>query len=1448
MSGLHLASTAAAVVFLLSLPIKLSSLRGAPISSPLGWLGPLKTVFGIFLAIILALNWIQVYISDIPLQRSFLVSLLTSSLASMGLSLLYSRQNYRLCKRSHLSTLYLLAVTLDDGIYLTMPSGTGRFGVLAKASPTILVRFGGHLVLLTLECITDYLYLSLRGRNRNQSPDEMHGLLSRILFSWMIPILRRGYSNILTNRDLPPLSRAMKPYLTRRQILQAWSKRGLPISPQPSVLVRLLGLFKSWAGKDLLLVLIQCLGAHLFTPVLPRLFLILFRYSQPTLIKKSIKYVSAYQSETDGYGYWLILSAVTIYLGLAVSTAIYNHSINQLKLMTKSSLVGLIHDKTMKLSSNHDAGQGTTLMSTDADSLEGIAEMGHETWAQAIEVLIGTILLARGVGWIWPLPLFLIYLCSHMSQFVAKHLPPRQKAWNKATQNRIEATSSILSAMKAVKTEGFQYILMRRIQDLRREELWIASKLRWVIVYNNACANALGIFSPALTLALFAVLFTSHSHTLDTGTAFTTIAILGMITHPANMIMTIVPRVAGAFAGLDRIQTFLLQPSLQDSRRTLPGADAHRPPGPSTYSGSMVSGLAIQVEKLQIGHEPIILQDVNLRVAVGSLTIIAGPTGSGKSVLLRAVLGEVVPVSGVILVSTRRISYCSQRPWLPSGNIQKVICGPNCQFDQTRYNEVISMCCLRHDLDSLPDGDQTQIGSRGLNLSGGQRQRVALARALFAQCDIVLLDDTFSGLDGDTERTIFNNLLGALGFLRRLKTTVILASNSSQYFHLADRIVLLGNHSVIDQGQWPDIKSKAASSINKTLTGSRDKVALSTNFDKLSRQILTTNDNEADLSRNTGDSELYKYYFGFVGVVNMSILVACTAAYGFFITIPQYWLQLWTEAGHGHTGLYTCGFLLISFFSWLSTSIQMWSIVIRLAPQSATGIHQRLLCIVTKAPLTYFSRTENGSILNRFSQDIQLIDKQLPLALQTVVTQIFKLLMQVILLYISQKWLIVSFPVCAFIVYAVQKIYLRSSRQLRFLELHSRAAVFSSFLESVEGLETIRSFGWSQSVIERNIQVVDIAQRPEYLLLCLQRWLNIVLDVLAACVASGVVALAVSLRGTVTGAQIGIALNIMLLANTTLLKLVENWTTLETSLGAISRIKMLEDSTEPEGRDIINLEPTENWPSMGRIDIENISASYHPGPLSLQDISLNIPAGQKLVVCGRTGSGKSTLLLSLLRLLELQSGKIEVDGVNIKGVCLGTLREKCFVTVAQDLFLLSHESLRFNLDPSASAENDVITNALTRTGLLQHFMPSGMSDQETASSLEAHGYGTYSMLDQRMSSFQELSAGQCQLLILCRAIIKVHLLRRHGIRPVILLDEVTSFLDSATERTIYRMIDDEFSSKGHTVIVVAHRLGALEQYMVPGRDAVALVSDGRLVEIIHDVRLSTFKHNIGQNE
>lgn len=118
------------------------------------------------------------------------------------------------------------------------------------------------------------------------------------------------------------------------------------------------------------------------------------------------------------------------------------------------------------------------------------------------------------------------------------------------------------------------------------------------------------------------------------------------------------------------------------------------------------------------------------------------------------------------------------------------------------------------------------------------------------------------------------------------------------------------------------------------------------------------------------------------------------------------------------------------------------------------------------------------------------------------------------------------------------------------------------------------------------------AQRPEFLLLCLQRWLNIVLDLLAATVATGVVAAAVAYRGRMTGAQVGSALNIMLVTNTTLLRLVENWTTLEISLGAIARLRTLEKMTPFEGGETWKLEPAESWPSRGDVEFKNITVSY----------------------------------------------------------------------------------------------------------------------------------------------------------------------------------------------------------------------------------------------------------------
>ena len=225
----------------------------------------------------------------------------------------------------------------------------------------------------------------------------------------------------------------------------------------------------------------------------------------------------------------------------------------------------------------------------------------------------------------------------------------------------------------------------------------------------------------------------AHGINLDTETAFTTMAILSMVTHPANMVMTIIPRAVAAFAGFERIQSFLLRPSLQDNRGTLPRPTLSKLAWDPS-SGHLTSpSPAVQIHQLRIGRKEIILENINIEVRAKSLTIISGPTGCGKSTLLRAIIGEVVPAGGSITLSKRQIAYCAQRPWLPRGTIKEIIYGAKdidgatTQDQEKWYNTVTNICCLTHDFDSLPERDQTQIGSRGLNLSGGQRQRVVCA-------------------------------------------------------------------------------------------------------------------------------------------------------------------------------------------------------------------------------------------------------------------------------------------------------------------------------------------------------------------------------------------------------------------------------------------------------------------------------------------------------------------------------------------------------------------------------------------------------------------------------------------------------------------------------------------------------------------------------------------------
>jgi ABC-type multidrug transport system fused ATPase/permease subunit len=219
-----------------------------------------------------------------------------------------------------------------------------------------------------------------------------------------------------------------------------------------------------------------------------------------------------------------------------------------------------------------------------------------------------------------------------------------------------------------------------------------------------------------VTFVIFVVVASFNGQSLDTETAFTTTAVLGLVTHPANMIMSIIPQAVGSLAAFERIQDYLLQKPRND-KRIVSNTVENNP------SGSLP---AICIKSMTIRAHPStapIIEDVSLTISSGSVVFCSGPSGSGKTMLIKSLLGEVAPAGGKISVSSTPIAYCEQSPWLPSGTIREAIFGFSPR-DLKFYKEVIRLCCLDKDLLSLPAGDDTVLGSRGLNLSGGQRQRV----------------------------------------------------------------------------------------------------------------------------------------------------------------------------------------------------------------------------------------------------------------------------------------------------------------------------------------------------------------------------------------------------------------------------------------------------------------------------------------------------------------------------------------------------------------------------------------------------------------------------------------------------------------------------------------------------------------------------------------------------
>ena len=532
----------------------------------------------------------------------------------------------------------------------------------------------------------------------------------------------------------------------------------------------------------------HCLRWPLASIFFPRLCLIGFNYAQPFLLSAAIDVLPRLEDtgrKSDGYG--LIGATGLIYLGIAVSTGIaytnktltfeqiftaqYQHRLYRSVTMFRGALVSLIYAKTLEMRAGGlDESAALTLMSTDIDRLTVSLSNLCEIWAYVIEMATGLWLLEREIGWICVAPIVLvigkcpsnsniswpILTCLSVSIYAASKIAtiiaPRQKVWIKAIQQRVSITSSMLGSMKSVKLMGLSDYLFNSIQQQRVRELDLSKKFRilgmsrmllcklisYLAVRSlTSIAFVPSVIGPLAVFVIFAIQASvKGSDRLSISQTFSSLVIINLLTLPAENFLQALPLIAMSVGCLERIQKFLLAESCVDDRIAPLNSSSNEGLGTdrgdielSNLGGNKAADYAISIQNIVVRpspEAPPAINDVSLSCKAGSLTMIVGVVGSGKSTLLKAIAGELDCSEGFITVSAKQGAYCSQAPWLPNATVRNIVCGYVAQDerDEAWYDSVLHACAFDEDVRSLPQLDDTVIGSRGVVLSGGQKQRL----------------------------------------------------------------------------------------------------------------------------------------------------------------------------------------------------------------------------------------------------------------------------------------------------------------------------------------------------------------------------------------------------------------------------------------------------------------------------------------------------------------------------------------------------------------------------------------------------------------------------------------------------------------------------------------------------------------------------------------------------
>eukprot|EP00898_Chlorokybus_atmophyticus_P007059 jgi/Chlat1/7354/Chrsp59S06974 len=1258
------------------------------------------------------------------------------------------------------------------------------------------------------------------GRGDPRAPEQRANFLSKLVFWWYNDAIALGFRRYrqgksLEHSDLWPLAKHNLAANAHRKFEERWRHYRRKHGDKPTILIRTL-VSTHWH--------IVFLGMFLYLVQQGLLF------AGPIMLNNIVKYVASRGRSTSATNAYLFAAGLLLFPLLGTIMA-------QLQIRVRGQLVSAIYRKALRLSTTArqaiDTGRIVNLQAVDTQQIVMfINPFLTMLFSAPIVIVAAIILLFFQLGWPTFAGVAIMVLITPTQSWLVKKLAQLRRRQLVHMDERVKLTNEMLAGIRVIKLYAWEEPLIDTALEARSKEIGCLRKSAYV----RACvAGVLFVLPVFVAVASFAMYAAVAKNEVTPATAFTAIALFGILRFPLAFLPFSFTQAIQAWVALKRLSKFLTAAEVQP-----------RTAGKGLLGISVSNG---NFKWTDAEEAPLVLKDVNVELPLGKLTAVIGPVASGKSSFLSALLGDMIPASSeatatIDVAENQRVAYVAQQAWIINATLREnVLMGE--EFNSEKYEAVIDACALRDDIKVMPAGDMTEIGEKGINISGGQKQRVSVARALYSNAQVILLDDPLSAVDAHVGKHIFDEVI--IKRMRKAGKTIILATNQVQFLHAVDHVVVLSDGSVAEQGKYQELIARkgvmadlvrdygghdgSSTPLPSPAGNKPDENALlghkvsnghvpqavtdtkatvteqehtgsgsptegkAANKKRMSLGMLVRSEGRQQGKVSSRAYVTYIKHCG--GAFFLVVLVVSLAAEQATRIGTDLWLSYWSSGKL--TPVLSLGAILGLYMGWATSNavvVFFRSLQIALGGlRAAKTLQERLMNTVMRLPLVFFDTNPLGRILNRFSKDTDDVDYTLSQNWQQVLNCLGRLVGTGILLAVIFPLMLAIMAPVVVAYYLVEKLYVMTSREMQRLDAVSRSPIYATFSEALSGTTTIRAYGYGDRLMQNNSSMLDRNHQAFYGYQSGSQWLQFRLEVLGTIIVFGAGMLSVAQKDKFASnaGLIGLALSEALDITSFLKQLVRMAAEVESKMNAVERVvDYIEQKTEPP----FSLPSTDpkpgSWPSKGGIQISDLVLRYRPElEPALRGMSVKIEPGNKVGVVGRTGAGKSSLMLALFRLVEAEAGQLIVDDCDIQKLGLTALRSSISI-IPQDPVIFSG-TLRSNLDP-----------------FNQH------TDMEIWEAVEDAGLKTIATADDKglempiKEGGDNLSVGTRQL--------------------VLVMDEATASVDVETDAAIQRCVREKF--KDSTVLTIAHRLNT-----VMDADKILVLSFGKVVEYDSPARL-----------